>query len=232
MTRSSGLSFGTALLAVLALCARDVAAQETVEQFWPEVEVFYKTGAHTRVYGLANRTFSSDNLQDDQQYGLNLDVFIKRVLHPVVDTRELDRGQPLMLRVGYRYDVDYNVPEPPVTNRILIELAVRWTFKRVTLADRSGIDFRWTDGKYSSRYRNRLRLEVPLTLGQYKPAPYASAEWYYAIQAGEWTKVKYEVGAHLPIARHVATEPYAGWEIHWDRARNVRALGLRLILSW
>ncbi len=189
-------------------------------------------GTRARLYGQANNTFSSDSLQDDQQYGVNLDLFVKRVLHPVVDTRELDRGQPIMLRMGYRYDLDFNLPESPVTDRILVELTVRWTFKGVTLGSRNGIDFRWTDGKYSSRFRTRARLEMPVVVKGYKPAPYASAEWYYAIQAGEWTKVRYELGAHLPIVPHISTEPYAGWETDWDRTPNVRALGLRLILSW
>ncbi len=231
--RPNRASFGAVLLAVALLCAaREGTAQTTSKQFWPELEVFYRLGTRARLYALANHTFSSDNLQDDQQYGINLDLFIKRVLSPVLDTRELDRGQPIMLRVGYRYDLDFNLPESPVTDRILVELTVRWTFKGVTLASRNSIDFRWTDGRYSSRYRTRARLEVPVSLKGYKPAPYASAEWYYSIQAGEWTKAKYEVGAHLPISRHIATEPYAGWETDWDRTPSVRALGLRLILSW
>ncbi len=204
--------------------------------FWPELDVYYQASEFVRLYGLATYTFGPEPVVDNAQYGVNVDLFAKRrrlfAHRPAVDALAFDRLQPLMFRMGYRYATDLGVSDPTTQNRVLFELTGRLRKGVFTLADRNGFDFRWTDGDYSTRYRNRLWLEAVLTLGSYQPVPYADAEWFYSIQNGEWTKVRYEAGVHFPVGNVFAVEPYAAWEEYWDGSPDQRGLGLNLVLSW
>lgn len=204
--------------------------------FWPELDLYYQTSEHVRLYGIATYTFGPAPVVDNAQYGVNVDLFAKRTMffrnRPTMDALAFERTQPIMLRMGYRYSTDLGTSDPVIQNRMLIEATGRVSKGVFTLADRNGFDFRWTDGAYSTRYRNRLWLEAVLTLGSYQPVPYADAEWFYSIQNAEWTKVRYEAGVHFPMGKVVAVEPYATWEDYWDGSPDQRGLGLNLVLSW
>ena len=230
------------ITAVLVLSgARAVAAQSgsgtVTGVLWPELDLYYQTGQQTRLYGIATYTFSPDSaVVDNAQYGINLDFFLKRVAlfdhRPAVDALAFDRTQPIMLRAGYRYGTDLGTSDPVTQNRVLVELSGRVTRGAFTLADRNGFDFRWTDGVYSTRYRNRVWMEAVLTVHHYQPVPYADAEWFYSVQNAEWTKVRYEAGVHLPVGTLFAVEPYAAWEDYWDGSPDQRGFGLNLVFSW
>jgi hypothetical protein len=204
--------------------------------FWPELDLYYQASSHVRLYGIATYTFGPDPLVDNAQYGANVDFFSKRRtlfnLRPVIDALAFDRTQPVMLRMGYRYATDLGTPDPSTQNRVLFELTGRVTKGAFTLADRNGFDFRWTDGDYSTRYRNRVWVEAVVSLGKYQPVPYADAEWFYSIQNAEWTKVRYEAGVHFPVGTHFAIEPYAAWEDYWDGSPDQRGWGLTVVSSW
>lgn len=227
-------------MALLPFGARAAAGQTgsgTVDGvFWPELDLYYQTSEHVRLYGIATYTFGPDPVVDNAQYGVNVDLFAKRrrlfAHRPAVDALAFDRTQPIMLRMGYRYATDLGIPDATIQSRVLLELTGRLSKGAFTIADRNGFDLRWTDNDHSTRYRNRLWLEAVLTLGSYQPVPYADAEWFYSIQSGEWTKVRYEAGVHLPVGDLFAVEPYAAWEDYWDGSPDQRGLGLNLVLSW
>lgn len=228
-------------MALLLLAGARVSAAQTSSGtvdgvFWPELDLFYQTSSHTRLYGLATYTFGPDPVVDNAQYGLNLDFFLKHRQifkhRPAVDAFAFDRTQPLLFRVGYRYATDLGVPDPVTQDRVLFELTPRLAKGVFTFYDRNGFDLRWTDDVYSSRYRNRVWAEAVVTLGRYQPVPYADAEWFYSFQNSEWTKVRYEAGVHLPMGTLFAVEPYAAWEDYWDGSPDQRGLGLNLVFSW
>jgi hypothetical protein len=215
------------------------SGSDSVEEvFWPELDLYYRVGEQVRLYGLATYALGPAPLVETAQYGANIDFFAKRKLifkhRPAVDVLAYDRVQPVMLRVGYRYSTNLGAPDPnpSAQNRVLFELTGRLTNGTFTIADRNGFDLRWTDGDYSTRYRNRVWVEAVVKLGSYRPVPYADAEWFYSVQDGEWTKVRYEAGLHLPVRKLFAIEPYASWEDYWNGSPDQRGLGLNLVLSW
>ena len=229
------------LLAAVLLCgARPVFAQTASGPvdgvFWPELDLYYQVATRLRLFGIATYTFGSDPLVDNAQYGVNLDFFAKHITifkhRPAVDALAFDRTQPIVLRMGYRYATDLGTSDPSRQNRVIFEATGRINRGVFTLADRNGFDLRWTDGDYSTRYRNRVWVEAVVSLGGYKPVPYADAEWFYSIQNAEWTKVRYETGVHFPVADLFAIEPYIALEDYWDGAPDQRGLGLNLVLSW
>ena len=229
------------LLAAVLLCGASPAVAQTGSStvdgvFWPELDLYYQVASQLRLYGIATYTFGPAPLVDNAQYGANVDFFPKRHVFlgrfPFADALAFDRTQPLMLRVGYRYGTDLGTSDPSRQSRVLIEGTGRVSRGPFTIADRNGFDLRWTDGDYSTRYRNRVWAEAVVSLGTYQPVPYADAEWFYSIQNAEWTKVRYETGVHFPVADLFAIEPYIALEDYWDGAPDQRGLGLNLVLSW
>jgi hypothetical protein len=221
--------------------ARAAAAQSgsgtITGMFWPELDFYYRTGTHTRLYGIATFSIPPDStLPGNGSFGINFDYFPKRRAlfnhRPAIDALAFDRTQPLQFRTGYRYATDLGASQPVIENRLLFELTGRLTKGAFTAYDRNGFDFRWIDEEYSTRYRNRVWLEAVLTIKHYQPVPYADAEWFYSVQNGEWTKVRYETGVHFPVGSLFALEPYAAWEDYWNGAPDQRGLGLNLVLSW
>lgn len=208
-----------------------------MDEFWPEVDIYYKLSDYARLYAIATYTFAEDDTQDNEQYGLNVDVFVKpvRALQRLrgADALAADRKRRLQLRLGYRYANDFNSPTPSVVNRLLAELTARMVTKHFSLADRNGIDARWKEGVYSSRYRNRIYLEVPANLKHYAFTPYADVEWTYVITDDEWNNVRYEAGAQLPVVSHFTVEAYFGWQTYWESTPSyTRGPGMNLVFSF
>jgi hypothetical protein len=221
------------------LRAQADTSSTTAGQFWPELDLYYSLSKVVRLYGIATYTIPTDNGPGSQQYGANLDLFSTAKIMPLrrfvqgPDALAQDRAQPLQLRTGYRYSVDFNTSAPAVENRLILEGTGRLSRRGVTLSDRNGVDFRWTNGAYSSRYRNRLYLEVPVKLKRYDFTPYANVELFYSLSNGTFTKVRYEAGAQLPVLSHITTEVYAGYETYWHTTPSHAAgMGVNLVLSW
>jgi hypothetical protein len=57
------------------------------------------------------------------------------------------------------------------------------------------------DGEYSSRYRNRLRVEVDLHHNAFRYSPYVAAEFFYSWASDSWNEQRYSVGIQWPY-RH------------------------------
>lgn len=222
--------------ALAALTARAGAAQ-AVTQFWPEVDYYQELADHSRLFFQAMGAFGSDSVGDDKQLGANFDFSVqsKHRFARLLGARVLeeDRTQPLQFRLGYRYAETTDKSGLSVQNRLLFEVTFRQTWLGVVTADRNGFDFRWTNGVYSTRYRNRLQLERTVAIHDYDLTPYANAEVAYQFSDARWSYVKYEAGLQLPVLRHFTAEAYWGYQISWTSSPSpISAVGLTLVFSY
>ena len=230
-----------ALATVLLLGAHGVAAQtggnEDQKQFWPEVDYFQHLSEHTRLFTQVLASTGANNQFDNAQFGINFDTFLRPrpVLAYIKGAESLiqDRTQPALLRLGYRYSESLNSSGKDISNRLLAELSVRRNLWGGSLADRNSFDWRWTNGVWSTRYRNRVYYERPIEVRKYEFTPYADAEWYYTIQDDAWTAVKYEAGVQLPVRSHFTTEVYLGLQNSWGASpSSTVGFGLTLVFSY
>ena len=232
------LAFIVAAGSFASLWIGQASASSDVEgQFWPEVDLYHKLSDYARLYGIATYTLSEESTSDNEQYGLNVDIFAKppKVL-PLVrgaDALAMLHYQPVQLRLGYRYSRSLDAPPASVQNRLLAELTLRGSPPAFSLADRNAIDARWIDGEYSTRYRNRILLEVPVEQERYGFTPYANAEWFYSITKNQWTSVRYELGIQVPVVSHVSVEPYVAYQTYWHSSDpSAAGPGLNCVVSW
>ncbi len=176
------------------------ATAQTV-QVWPEVSTFVKMTGSTRLYFLAT-TVREDGEAASGEFGPNLDIYLSPI-----GTRKywagfrLDesKNRNLMVRVGYRYL--HNSGDDPEENRGVLEVTPRYPLVRgVLVSNRNRVDFRFVDGEYSWRFRNRLSLEREISIGRLRVNPYGRAEAFYDSRVEAWSRTEFIAGASFPAS--------------------------------
>lgn len=73
--------------------------------------------------------------------------------------------------------------------------------------DRNRLEFRWKDGEYSTRYRNRLQVEASLRAADFHFSPYVSGEVFHDDAHG-WYETQFRAGVQVPYRRLFMVDTY------------------------
>jgi len=240
--RHSAAWITSLLVAALLLGPGGAAAQASSgavqDQFWPEIDYYQSLSKVSRLLFQALAATGANDVADNAQFGVNLDLFLKprSIYKPLaVGAASLvdDRYHPYMLRLGYRYTEPVNGSSTAIQNRLLAEFSVKYNFFGAFTAERNSFDWRWTNGVYSTRYRNRVYSEYPIDIDKYQLTPYAQSEWFYNLTKGAWAGVQYEAGVQLPVFRHVTSSVYLARQNNWGTSQPDQvAIGLTVTLSY
>ncbi|MBK8869754.1 MAG: hypothetical protein IPN19_01585 [Elusimicrobia bacterium] len=173
-------------------------------------KIFRSRFAAALIYPTEDGSFSSGNMEYDLDVGLL--PFFRRY---VFKDPNVEKAQRLSTRVGVAYLPDLrDVDNPAHETRGIFEITGRVPFGGSwLLSDRNKGDFRWIDGDYSARYRNRLRLEHSVALKSVKLTPYANAEAYYDFKVDQWNRADLTLGAEFPWRWSTILELYV---THFD----------------
>lgn len=79
---------------------------------------------------------------------------------------------------------------------------------RIVLQDRNRVEFRWVDGAFSARYRNKLTAQQPFTANGSRFTPYASGELFYDGKHHSWNENQYAFGVQLPYKKRLMLDTY------------------------
>jgi hypothetical protein len=101
---------------------------------------------------------------------------------------------------------------------------------RFNLADRNMYVRRFTPTSQINRYRNKIYVSHPLSLGSYRVSPFVFDEVYHDFAPGKWLRRNWFVAAvDMPINRHLTFQPsYIRQDDQY--LRSVNFLGLALII--
>jgi len=187
------------------------SAQDTVSEVRPEFDVYLPVTPMIRV-NLTN--YFRGNLTTDA-WQTNTTFFVETALKPVLRRRlrqqpDVYRSRYLTFSAGYRYRADLTDSGSAHENRGILEFTSRYPLPgRLVISDRNRGEFRFIQGQtFSSRYRNRLRLEYDFERGRFECTPYGDFEIVYDTRFDRWTGRRYEFGGQFPIGSHVMLEPY------------------------
>jgi hypothetical protein len=202
------------------------------------VNVSERINQNIRLMEQGSAALGTDGVPLSQQLGFNLDLSLDP--HPFrsyvlgAPTLVEDRNQLLTLRLGYRYsESGPDVTPEKIQNRLLAELTARWNLWGFVTSDRNGLDWRWINGVYSTRYRNRFQVERPVDINAYELTPYVNAEVFYLLSSGEWNQIRYRAGVQLPVVDHVTIDIYGGLNHVWQpNPSDVYGLGFKLIIAY
>ena len=216
---------------LLAILASQVAAQEQSAQAWPEVDTYVTLNSDVRVSFFAAATREGRE-GTNAEIGPNIDFYFKPLVKLTrITVFELDQSKSrlVMLRAGYRYMPSTN---GATEHRGLLEATARYPLLRgVLLSDRNRVDFRFIDGEFAWRYRNRISAERALSIRSFHFIPYLRAEAYYDGNVGKWSRTAETVGCIFPFRRRYELEPYYEHQNDTSSAPNRQVNALGLVLS-
>lgn len=202
----------------LALCLLSVgqwiipaAAQNTGAELRPELGIYIQQGPLVRVE-LVDSFSDNQSTQDWQgDFGFYVETALKPVFRQELRQRaDVYRDKYLVFRAGYRYLTSLTNGNFAPENRGILELTSRYKLPwQLVISDRNRGEFRFIQGRpFSTRYRNRLRLERDVQFGWFNCTPYVYDEVFYDTRYDRWTPNRYAAGAQFPVGAHVILEPY------------------------
>ena len=197
----------TVLWLLPILCAVRLQAQDTENEFWPEFDVYFKLNEKSRLFFLVSAT----KLVDQESYadgslGAHFDFYSFPLLRRPLLHADAARSKLLMIRAGYLFSRSpSDSTDPFVEHTATLEAVGRVPLPwELLLSDRNRGDFRFVDGDYRPRYRNRLKLERTFKIGRLDLTPYGHAEVFYDWTFDKFTRFRYAAGAEASLWRQVA----------------------------
>jgi Protein of unknown function (DUF2490) len=183
---------------LLVLTGTQVAsAQEptTREEFWPEIDVYITVKPKVRLYltGTVSKSVEDGELRNAQGYEGQIGVHVDYI-----------PNNHVILRTGYRYGTAVGSnSEPFKEHRLLTEQTLRHLLPGdLLLSDRNREDFRFVNGDFSFRYRNRVTLEREVHLFKGRTiTPYVSGEIFYDTRYNTWNRNRWAVGLQQSLLR-------------------------------
>jgi hypothetical protein len=71
-----------------------------------------------------------------------------------------------------------------------------------------GTEFRWVNGAYDFRYRNRLVISRRFRTSAFRFTPYGSGELYYDRNHHSWNESRYGFGVQFPYKNRLMFDTY------------------------
>lgn len=217
-------------------CHWPASAQESVtrNESWPEVNVYLNINSQVRLFLLGTASKSVEDgeiLRGDAyeaQFGVHVDYMPRKYLS---------------LRTGYRFGTSIGGHEDFKEHRVLAEQTLRKRIpKDMWLSDRNREDFRFINGDFSFRYRNRLTLEREFQIFRKRMiSPYASAEAFFDTRYDAWNKTRFAVGAQLSlrkgplkelVPKHQTVLDVYYMRVHDTRSSTTYVNGLGIVLAF
>lgn len=200
VNKKGAVVFGYRLWVFLFLVltgSHPVKAQEpiTKTEFWPEVDVYITVKPKVRLYliGTISKSVEDGELRNAQGYEGQIGVHVDYI-----------PNKHLILRTGYRYGTAVGSNTDPFKeHRLLTEQTLRKLLPGdLLLSDRNREDFRFVNGDFSFRYRNRVTFEREFHLFKGRNiTPYVSGEIFYDTRYKTWNRNRLAVGVQQSLRR-------------------------------
>jgi len=218
------------LISLILFCSAAVTAQtpNADPQVWPAVNVDYDLRPKLRLQ-------VSQGLEAGDSYrqtitGAKLSYRMRRLLIPSRRDNDEENQHILVIAAGYEYL--HTSQNGKIKNENRFGLAGTGHFTPglgVLLTDRNRIEFRWVDGAYNFRYRNKVVIDRHFKVGDFSFIPYASGELFYDRNRHSWNENQYAFGSQFPYKKLLMVDAYY---LHKNcttcNPKSVNVLGLTL----
>jgi len=176
---------------------------------WASLEGHAQLRPNLRALVLGESKSGTDYSYQQWIFGTGLGLQLKRFARPHLVDLDPDRDHTIVVGTGYEYLKTDETAKPSSENRLLAELTGRSRPPAEFLVtDRNRFEFRWVNGVYSTRYRNRLVVERATRVGGLRFTPYLSAEFFYDWAHDAWNEEQYAAGIEWPYKRVLKLSTY------------------------
>jgi hypothetical protein len=119
-----------------------------------------------------------------------------------------DNDHYLVLGGGYEYLHTIVGRRLLIDNTIIAYATPHISVAGLLLSDRNRTEFRWINGRYDFRYRNRLTVIRQSQIRTFRFAPYAYGELFYNSRLQSWNHREYAMGVQFPYKSRLMFDTY------------------------
>lgn len=219
------------LTLAIAIAALTSSASAQTGETLPEIDTYYNFNPDLRVQFQVKETREGGD-PTTAEIGPSLQFYLKKLskLYEITSF-DLDKSksQLVLFSIGYRI---LPTPNQDPTNRLEPYVILNLPSPgKLLLSDRNRADLDWQNGTFSWHYRNLINVERPLTIRNYHPSPYLSAELWYTSQYQKWSTTSLFAGCLFPFGKHVEFNPYYEHQNNTGKSPNQRLNQLGLMLN-
>jgi len=199
------------LLIALATATVSSQGQEPVSEFDPGFTFSFDLTRRLRFDVFTGREKSEELHSAKQKVGAGFSFRVKPLFRSFLDHIDTDKKHVLTVAVAYEYSrASENNILSSIENKLMVDAIGRWEFPGKLLAsDRNRVEFRWIDGDYSTRYRNRAMLERPFKVSKkITITPYGAAEAFWDARHDRWSKFEFTGGVQVPLFKRTSLDGY------------------------
>ena len=210
MSRNALCRIISCLALTINFCASATGqTSSTGGEFWPLVNASTQLQPKTSLLLYGGKDKGEDFAYDQWKVGGLLNLRLKPILKPHLSDIDKDKEHYLVFSAGYQYSETIQSGPPSHEDRMIVQMTPQVRpGAGLFLADRNRVEFRWVNGKYSTRYRNQLTVERGLQTHSLRFTPYASGELFYDSQTHSWNENRYAFGVQLPYKRFFMLDNY------------------------
>ena len=231
---AKGPRFLIATFVLLLAIPSCLLAQGSSEEFWPSAKLKLEFGQKAGIQLVGERQSGEDVSRTQRKFSVIGSYRFKRIV-TVREDIDQEKNHNLVLGAGYEYLDTNDTGKIKRENRLVIQGTPNYSLSpfKLLVQDRSRIEFRWVNGTYSTRYRNKLTVERSLRIEHFAITPYTSGEVFYDKQHKNWTENQYAFGLIWPYKHLLSIDSYyLRQNCTTCKEAHVNAVGLTVTIFW
>jgi hypothetical protein len=178
-------------------------------EVWPKLTAAVELWPKTRIELWGQRQDGEDFDFNQWKVGAIVSYRMKRMLKVRQDDIDEENEHNLVIGGGYEYLQTNQNGRTKREHRIILQSTPKYVpGVGVLVQDRNRIEFRWNDGTYDFRYRNKLTIDRPFKLSAYRFTPYAAGELFWDRNHHSWNQNQYAFGVQLPFRKRLMLDTY------------------------
>ncbi len=206
---STGIMIGLSLAVLGFDSAGEAQTTSTETQVWPEADAHIQLPSHLRVLAFGGLEQGIGFPYQQWYSAAALGYQFKPILKPHIINIDPDKEHHLLFGGGYEFLRTVQSGVLKDENRITFDGTPGFRLPAGFLVrDRSWLELRWIDGKYSTTYRNMLTVERDSLVHGFRFDPYGSAEVFYDGPKHSWDQEWYTAGVQWPTKRLLMVDTY------------------------
>jgi Protein of unknown function (DUF2490) len=198
------------ILAIFCLCAVGQSQiPATGTEVWPEVDAHVQLSQNIRLLSYAGVQQGVGFPYQQWYTAAGLGYQFKPILKSHLENIDPDKEHHLVVGGGYEFFQTIQSGKTKDENRLILEAIPGFRPPAGFLVrDTNRVEFRWVNGVYSTRYRNKLDVERDFLLHGFRFTPYGFAEVFYNGAKNSWDQEWYAAGIQWPYKRLLMVDTY------------------------
>jgi hypothetical protein len=203
----------TVLIAIGLLLLRNGCAfgqtSSAANELWPAFRANFDVRPRLGAQVTVEKHDGEDAALAQWKVGAIVNYRMSRIFKRLLEDIDGDNQYNLVLGGGYEYIKTTQTSGTKREHRIVIQTTPKHApGVGVLLQDRSRAEFRWVDGVYNFRYRNKLTVHRAFKISKVRFTPYASGELFWDRNHHAWNENQYAFGVQLPYKKLLMLDTY------------------------